>query len=107
MAGLQQAIGALRDRVAQVDQLEEYTERGLFMEIKLRTAEARLFQSQCQEGSSEWETTVNVIRTLTRIVSEERPGFVYGLAAGHNTDWGLMIQEVREDPSFLPLPLSY
>lgn len=95
--GLGQGLSVLYDRVALVDtnvESFEYDE-DLYNEICLRAAEARLYQHQAREGSREWETAVGVIRTLTRIVSEQRPGFVYGLASNHNTDWGKKIEEIR------------
>ena len=95
--GLPGALSALFDRVALVDtnvESFEYDE-DLYNEICLRAAEARLYQLQAREGSREWETAVGVIRTLTRIVAEQRPGFVYGLASNHNTDWGRKIEEIR------------
>lgn len=101
--GLRKAIETLRDRVMRIDSdFDEFNDDQFFGELRLRTAEARILQSQCEENSSEWETTVGAIRTMTRIVSEEKPGYVFGLSASHNTDWGKLILKVLED--YIPVP---
>ena len=95
MEGLRGALTRLHDRVSWVDGHREVFGPGdLFKELCLRTAEARLLQIQTTENSREWETAVGVIRTLTRIVAATEPGFVYGLASTHNTDWGRKMEEI-------------
>lgn len=66
----------------------------LYQEVRLRAAEARLLQTQVTNGTATWEVLVQVVKALTRVVSYERPGYVYGLASSHNTDWGKVIQDV-------------
>lgn len=104
--GLRQALSDLYARVVDVeDNLDLYDDDlSLHREMCLRAAEARMFQIQAAENSREWETAVGIIRSLTRLVSEEKPGFVYGLAANHNTDWGKKILDILSeyDPPTLP-----
>lgn len=106
MAKFRIALGELQTRVSQIDgHTYQFIDDGqLCNELCLRAAEARLYQVQAEEGSSEWETALAVVRTLTRIVAEETPGFVYGLALGHNTDWGMKISEVLS--TYTPIPLK-
>jgi hypothetical protein len=85
----------LLDHVLWLDEnTEDYEDEELRNELSLRAAEARLFQTQCEEGDPEWNEIVTVIRALTRISTDERPGFIYGLASSHMTDWGLKIEQV-------------
>lgn len=96
--GLRQAVIDLQKRVGLVDEIaDEMHAADLHFECKLDTAKARILQIQAKENSSEWESVGRVVKTLTRIVNDCRPGFVYGLAAGHNTDWGKAIEELLEE----------
>jgi hypothetical protein len=81
---------------------EKFTDDQLRGELQLRAAEARLLQTQCTDRDPEWNGLVTVIRTLTRITTDERPGFVYGLAANHMTDWGKKIEEILAIYSPIP-----
>lgn len=96
--GLRRALVVLHDRVAWVgNNLDKFNaDTALHQEMCLLAAKARLYQVQSEEDSREWETAVGVIRSLTRIVSDTKPGFVYGLASTHNTNWGAKIQEILE-----------
>jgi hypothetical protein len=104
--GLKEALAALHKRVQLItthgDQFEY--EDDFRNELCLRAAEARLFQIQAGEGTPEWETAVGVIRTLTRVVAEQRPGFIYGLSSTHNTDWGQKITDILA--GYTPLNLG-
>lgn len=95
--GLRHALVKLHDRTTWVEaHLGKFSLADLHQEMCLFAAKARLLQVQSAEDSREWETAVGVIRRLTRIVSDSRPGFVYGLASTHNTNWGVKIQEILE-----------
>ena len=96
--GLRKALVELYDRATWVgDNLDKFKgDMALHQEMCLIAAKARLFQIQAEENSREWETAVGVIRSLTRIVADTKPGFVYGLASTHNTNWGAKIQELLE-----------
>jgi hypothetical protein len=94
--GLSAKVTELLDRVRWLDDnSESFTDGGLHLELQLRTAEARLLQIQCNDAEPEWNDIITIIRTLTRIVTDERPGFVYGLATNHTTDWGQKITDVK------------
>ena len=88
--GLRRALMEVYDRVIWVSQNPTgFTDRQcLHDEVCRLAAKTRLLQVQSEEGSREWETAVGVIRILTRIASETKAGYVYGLAVSHNTDWG-------------------
>lgn len=93
--GFTSKVDKLMERVDWVDEnSESFADEQLRNELQLRTAEARLLQTQCTDRDPEWNTLVSAIRTLTRITTDERPGFIYGLAANHTTDWGKKIEEV-------------
>lgn len=96
--GLRKALVELYDRATWVgDNLDKFaSDSSLHQEMCILAAKARLFQIQAEENSREWETAVGVIRSLTRIVADTKPGFVYGLASTHNTNWGAKIQELLE-----------
>lgn len=96
--GLRKALVELYDRATWVgDNLDKFaSDSSLHQEMCILAAKARLFQIQADENSREWETAVGVIRSLTRIVADTKPGFVYGLASTHNTNWGAKIQELLE-----------
>lgn len=96
--GLRKALVDLYDRTTWVGgNLDKFhTSEALYQEMCLLAAKARLFQIQAEENSREWETAVGVIRSLTRIVADTKPGFVYGLASTHNTNWGAKIRELLE-----------
>lgn len=96
--GLRRALVVRHDRASWVgDNLDKFkNSQDLHQEMCILAAKARLFQIQAEEDSREWETAVGVIRSLTRIVADTKPGFVYGLASTHNTNWGAKIQELLE-----------
>lgn len=96
--GLRAALVELYDRATWVgNNLNKFaSDTTLHHEMCILAAKARLFQIQAEENSREWETAVGVIRSLTRIVADTKPGFVYGLASTHNTNWGAKIQELLE-----------
>lgn len=103
--GFSSKVDKLMERVNWVDEnSENFADEQLRNELQLRAAEARLLQTQCTDRDPEWNTLVTAIRTLTRITTDERPGFIYGLAANHTTDWGKKIEEVlvRYSPANAP-----
>ena len=104
--GLRLALVALVARVALIEanQSKFLAGNDLYNELCLRAAEARIYQLQSLDDTSEWETAIGVIRSLTRIVSEQLPGFVYGLASTHNTDWGQKILDILA--VYVPIDLN-
>ncbi len=95
-AGLQKALDDLDDRIQLVGADPSITQSELYDEMKLRTAEIRLLQTQTEDDSSEWKTAGDIIRTLTAIVRDKRPGFVFGLSTQHQADWGQKIEEIKQ-----------
>lgn len=90
--GLRHAVSDLQGKVRALDaNAETLSPEELVHEVMYYTSKARLFQTQASEGSTEWESLVQVVKTLTRIINKYRPGYVYGLAFGHNADWGQKI----------------
>lgn len=72
-------------------------QKALHRQMCSLAAKIRLLQYQSEEGSREWETAVGAIRTLTRIASDTRAGYVYGLATSHNTDWGQLYLSLHQE----------
>ncbi len=64
--------------------------------IEAITAETRAFQARA-EDSEEQDLAAKILRTLTAVVSEHRPGHVYGLARHHSADWIDVSRRARED----------
>ena len=102
LAGALQALAVRVDLVS--NRIENFTNQQLRQELSLRVAEARIYQSQAVEHSPEWEDAVGIVRSLTRIVAKQRPGYVYGLSALHQADWGHKIKEVLS--LYTPVPLD-
>ena len=93
--GFSEKVEEILRRIEWVDEnSDKFADDELKSELQLRTAEARLLQTQCTDRDPEWNSLVSAIRTLTRITTDERPGFIYGLAVNHTTDWGRKIEEV-------------
>lgn len=102
--GLHTRAQMLLTRVSKLsDAAADLDPRDLYQEVRLRAAEARLLQTQVVDGTTTWETLVQVVKALTRVVSYERPGYVYGLASSHNTDWGKVIQDVLSSYTVIDL----
>jgi len=64
--------------------------------IEAITAETRAYQARA-EDAEEQDLAAKILRTLTAVVSEHRPGHVYGLARHHTADWGDVSRRARED----------
>jgi hypothetical protein len=100
--GLRTSLLKVMNRVNRIDKrVEDLDAKILYDELRLMAAEARLLQTQCSKDTQEWETVVQIIKALTRIASDRRPGYIYGLASSHNTDWGAVILDVLKD--YVPL----
>ena len=95
--GLFEALTRLQAKVEEINDNDDLDLDELRRELCIRAAEARCLQTQCALGSPEANLAINVIRLMTKIVSEEQPGFVYGLAQGHSTDWGQKILDLENE----------
>ena len=51
----------------------------------------------CVVDPVDQEIAARIMRALTAIVSEHRPGHVYGLARHHQTDWDEMARRARDE----------
>jgi hypothetical protein len=68
----------------------------LRLHVEAVTAETRLLQAKATDPVDQ-EIAARIMRTLTAIVSDHRPGHVYGLARHHQTDWEEMARRAREE----------
>lgn len=64
--------------------------------IQAMTAETRSLQARAGAGEDR-DTAARILRMLTAIVSEYRPGHVYGLARHHQADWDELGRRARRD----------
>lgn len=64
--------------------------------IEAITAETRAQQSRADDPDDQ-DLAAKILRTLTAVVSEHRPGHVYGLARHHTADWSDVARRARED----------
>ena len=64
--------------------------------IEAITAETRAAQARA-EDPEEQDLAAKILRTLTAVVSEHRPGHVYGLARHHTAEWSDVARRARED----------
>jgi hypothetical protein len=69
-------------------------------ELRLRveavTAETRSLQNRATDPEDK-DIAAKILRALTAIVSEYRPGHVYGLARHHEADWDEVGRRAREE----------
>lgn len=96
-SGLVAAVARLQQHVDDVNSDDTLSDSELRSECQIAAAKARLFQIQATPGSDVHESTGRLIRAITKIVSERRPGHVFGLSTAHNADWGKMIDEYLEN----------
>ena len=68
----------------------------LRLHIEAITAETRQLQGRAADPADQ-EIAARIMRALTAIVSEHRPGHVYGLARHHQTDWDEMARRARDE----------
>ncbi len=64
--------------------------------IEAITAETRAQQSRADDPDDQ-DLAAKILRTLTAVVSEHRPGHVYGLARHHTADWSDVARRARDD----------
>ena len=73
-------------------QLEPTIERN----IEAVTAETRVLQPRINDPEDN-DIAAKIMRSLTAIVSEHRPGHVYGLARHHQADWNDVSRRARDE----------
>ncbi|MDP3275069.1 MAG: hypothetical protein Q8Q09_07715 [Deltaproteobacteria bacterium] len=91
------SLERLRDEARSVsDDALQMEPARLRLLIEAITAETRSFQLLAEDPEDQ-DLAAKILRTLTAVVSEHRPGHVYGLARHHNADWNDLAMRARED----------
>lgn len=75
--------------------------RRLRLYIEAVTAETRVLQTRAEDPEDS-DIAAKIMRALTAIVSDHRPGHVYGLARHHQADWSDIARRAREELKELP-----
>jgi hypothetical protein len=89
----------LREEARRVsDEADAMDPARLRLLIEAITAETRAAQARA-EDPEEQDLAAKILRTLTAVVSEHRPGHVYGLARHHTAEWSDVARRAREDLS--------
>lgn len=92
-----ESLERLRQEVRSVSNDAPEMEHGtLRLYVEAITAETRQLQARATDPVDQ-ETAARIMRALTAIVSEHRPGHVYGLARHHQTDWTEMAARARDE----------
>jgi hypothetical protein len=87
----------LREEARRVsDEADAMDPAKLRLLIEAITAETRAAQARA-EDPEEQDLAAKILRTLTAVVSEHRPGHVYGLARHHTAEWSDVARRARED----------
>lgn len=68
----------------------------LRLKIEAVTAETRVLQPRINDPEDN-DIAAKIMRSLTAIVSEHRPGHVYGLARHHQADWNDVARRARDE----------
>lgn len=68
----------------------------LRLKIEAVTAETRVLQPRINDPEDN-DIAAKIMRSLTAIVSEHRPGHVYGLARHHQADWNDVSRRARDE----------
>lgn len=68
----------------------------LRLKIEAVTAETRVLQPRIHDPEDN-DIAAKIMRSLTAIVSEHRPGHVYGLARHHQADWNDVSRRARDE----------
>ncbi len=66
----------------------------LRLTVEALTAETRILQARAHDPE-DGDIAAKIMRALTAIVSEHRPGHVYGLARHHQADWEDLARRAR------------
>lgn len=87
----------LREEARRVsDEAPDMEPAKLRLLIEAITAETRAQQSRAEDPDDQ-DLAAKILRTLTAVVSEHRPGHVYGLARHHTADWSDVARRARDD----------
>jgi hypothetical protein len=96
-AGTRMPLEALREEARQISQDATHLDPAeLRLRIEAVTAETRALQNRAGDPEDR-DIAAKILRVLTAIVSEHRPGHVYGLARHHQADWDEVARRARQD----------
>jgi hypothetical protein len=96
-AGVHDGLERLREEARRVsDEALDLEPAKLRLLIEAITAETRALQARAEDPEDQ-DLAAKILRTLTAVVSEHRPGHVYGLARHHSADWSDVARRARED----------
>ena len=95
--GTRMPLEALRDEARKISsQAGEMDPAELRLRVEAVTAETRSLQNRASDPEDA-DIAAKILRALTAIVSEYRPGHVYGLARHHEADWDEVGRRAREE----------
>jgi hypothetical protein len=95
--GVHYALEKLREEVRWISGEAARMEPALLrLYIEAVTAETRLLQARATDPADN-DIAAKIMRALTAIVSDHRPGHVYGLARHHQADWADVARRARAE----------
>ncbi len=95
--GTRMPLEALRDEARQISaRATEMDPAEMRLRVEAVTAETRALQNRATDPEDQ-DIAAKILRALTAIVSEHRPGHVYGLARHHEADWDDVGRRAREE----------
>jgi hypothetical protein len=95
--GTRMPLEALREEARSISQdATQMDPAELRLRIEAVTAETRALQNRATDPEDK-DIAAKILRALTAIVSEHRPGHVYGLARHHEADWDEVGRRAREE----------
>jgi hypothetical protein len=98
-SGVRYPLEALRDEARRIStDAPAMDPAALRLHIEAVTAETRALQNRAVDPEDQ-DIAAKILRALTAIVSEHRPGHVYGLARHHQADWDEVARRARREIS--------
>ncbi|MEI8259142.1 MAG: hypothetical protein WCJ30_26030 [Deltaproteobacteria bacterium] len=95
--GTRMPLEALRDEARQISsRAGEMDPAEMRLRVEAVTAETRALQNRATDPEDQ-DIAAKILRALTAIVSEHRPGHVYGLARHHEADWDDVGRRARDE----------
>jgi len=95
--GVRNPLEKLREEVRTISNEAPGMDPSLLrLKIEAVTAETRVLQPRINDPEDN-DIAAKIMRSLTAIVSEHRPGHVYGLARHHQADWNDVSRRARDE----------
>jgi hypothetical protein len=95
--GVRMPLEKLRDEARTISQDAPGMDPAeLRLRIEAVTAETRALQNRASDPEDN-DIAAKILRAMTAVVSEHRPGHVYGLARHHEADWDEIGRRARQD----------